>query len=225
MMVCYIVAMPPPKKVVVLASGGLDSAALLGWALRRYSYVQPLYCRFGLRWERAEQHWLNKYLRAIRCAALLPAVTLDVSVKSLYKGHWSVTGEKVPGYRSADPSVYLPGRNALLLSYAAVYAARHQFSEILLGTLSANPFPDATPFFLKAMARALTLGLGKPIRITAPFRRMTKNAVLRVSHGLPLHLTFSCLNPKGFRPCHACNKCAEFDRVFRLGLSTSAAAG
>ena len=147
--------------------------------------------------------------------SLLPLVTLDIPVKTLYANHWSLTGNNVPGYRSADPSVYLPGRNALLLSHAAVFAARHRFNEILLGTLSANPFPDATPFFFKAMAQALTVGLGTPIQIKAPFRRKTKEYVLQSHRDLPLHLAFSCLNPKGFRPCHACNKCAERDRVLR----------
>lgn len=200
-------------KAVVLASGGVDSAALLGWALRRYTQVQPVYCRFGLRWERAELHWLNRFLQAVRCPSLRPLAVLDVPTKSLYGDHWSVTGKNVPGYRSQDPSVYLPGRNALLLSHAAVFASLNKINDLLIGTLSGNPFPDATPFFFKTLARALTLALGKPIRIKAPFRDRTKKSILQSSRGLPLRLAFSCLNPKGVHPCHACNKCAERDSV------------
>lgn len=215
MVVCYIDAMRRQGKAVVLASGGLDSAALLGWALRRYNQVQPVYCRFGLRWERAELYWLKKYLRAIRSPSLLPLAVLVVPTKSLYGDHWSVTGKNVPGYRSQDPSVYLPGRNALLLSHAAVFASLNKINDLLIGTLSGNPFPDATPLFFKTLARAHTLALGKPIRIKAPFHRRTKRSILRGSPDLPLHLAFSCLNPRGLRPCRACNKCAERDRVLR----------
>ncbi|MBK8576392.1 MAG: 7-cyano-7-deazaguanine synthase [Elusimicrobia bacterium] len=203
------------QKAVVLASGGMDSAALLGWALRRYTQVQPVYSRFGLRWERAELYWLKKFLHAIKTPRLLPLEVLEVSTKNLYANHWSRTGKHVPGYRSSDPAVYLPGRNALLLSQAAVYAATHRCSDILIGTLSGNPFPDATLRFFKTMERALSIALGTPLHVQAPFRRMTKQTVLRSSRHLPLTLAFSCLNPRGHRPCHTCNKCAEHDRAIK----------
>ena len=203
------------EKAVVLASGGLDSAALLGWAINRYQHVYPVYCRFGLRWERAELHWLKRFLLKIRQPRLLPLSLLEVSTKTLYANHWSRTGKNVPGYRSQDPAVYLPGRNALLLSQAAVFAVPRGIREILIGTLSGNPFPDATPAFFKTMARALSLALGKPLQITAPFRHRTKDAVLQAHHSLPLHLAFSCLNPSGLRPCQDCNKCAERDRAVK----------
>jgi 7-cyano-7-deazaguanine synthase len=206
------------NKAVVLSSGGMDSAALIGWALRRYTQVQPVYCQFGLRWERAELYWLKKFLRAMKSPRLLPLTLLEVSTKNLYVNHWSRTGKHVPGYRSMDPAVYLPGRNALLLSQAAVYAATQRCSTILMGTLAGNPFPDATPRFLKTMERALSLALKSPLRLRTPFRGMTKKAVLHASHTLPLHLAFSCLNPRGRRPCNACNKCAERDRVRRNPL-------
>lgn len=208
--------MGPKEKAVVLASGGLDSAALLAWALDRYRHVQPVYCRFGLRWERAELHWLKKFVRALQRPGLLPLVVLESSTKSLYANHWSLTGKNVPGYRSQDPAVYLPGRNALLLSHAAVFAASRNTTDILLGTLGKNPFPDATPRFFNAMARALSLALRKPVHVLTPFRRMTKGAVLRSSRGIPLRFAFSCLNPRGLHPCGACNKCAERDRALKL---------
>ncbi|MBL0057614.1 MAG: 7-cyano-7-deazaguanine synthase [Elusimicrobia bacterium] len=199
-------------KVLVLASGGLDSAALLGWALKRYRKVQPVYCRFGLRWERAELHWLKRFLAAVGCPALQPLAVLDLPAKTLYAGHWSLTGKGVPGYRSRNEAVYLPGRNALLLSQAAVFGAQRRTTEILVGTLAGNPFRDATPIFFKSLARSLTLALGQPVIIRAPFQKMGKEAVLRAAGDLPLHLAFSCLNPRGIRPCGACNKCAERDQ-------------
>jgi 7-cyano-7-deazaguanine synthase len=201
------------NNALVLASGGLDSAALLGWALKRFRKVQPVYCRFGLRWERAELHWLKRFLAALGRPGLLPLAVLDLPAKTLYEGHWSLTGKRVPGYRSPDEAVYLPGRNALLLSQAAVFGAQRRITEILVGTLAGNPFRDATPAFFRSLERSLTLALGQPVKIRAPFRKMGKEAVLRTVGDLPLHLAFSCLNPRGVRACGACNKCAERDRV------------
>ena len=49
----------------MLASGGLDSAVLLGTLARRH-VVHPLYVRCGLAWERAEQRLLARFLAAPR---------------------------------------------------------------------------------------------------------------------------------------------------------------
>ena len=46
----------------------------------------------------------------------------------------------------------------LLLSKAAVLCAARGINRIAVGPLAGNPFPDATPQFFEAMARALTLG-------------------------------------------------------------------
>ncbi|MBL8023355.1 MAG: 7-cyano-7-deazaguanine synthase [Elusimicrobia bacterium] len=214
------------EKVIVLTSGGFDSAALLAWAVQRYRLVQPLYCRFGLRWEKAELYWLKKFLAAYQPSGLLPLSVLENSFKSQYRTHWSLTGEGVPGICSPDPSVYLPGRNIALLSQAGIYAAKNDYKDIVLGTLASNPFPDATPQFFRSMGQALTHGLEKKIRIGAPFRKTSKQKVFKLFPNLPFHLVFSCLNPKRLRPCGDCNKCAELTRLTRslpLGARTSQA--
>jgi 7-cyano-7-deazaguanine synthase len=94
-----------------------------------------------------------------------------------------------------------------------------------VGTLGGNPFSDASPAFFHALAGVLRRALGRPITILAPLRRFTKPQLIRAWSHLPLELTFSCLQPSGFRPCGRCNKCAERRRAFRqAGLSTRAQA-
>ena len=199
----------------VLASGGLDSAVLLARLLRAGGRVWPVYVRCGLAWEAAELYWLRRFLRAVRSSRLLPLCVLEVPLRGAYGSHWSLTGRGVPGAHSADAAVYLPGRNVLLLSHAAVAAAQRGITRLAIGTLRGNPFRDASPRFLRSMARALTQALGHPIRISAPFRRYSKRQLIRAARGLPLELTFSCLRPAGLRPCGVCNKCAERRRAFR----------
>ena len=74
--------------------------------------------------------------------------------------HWAVRGEP-PAFDTPDEDVYLDGRNIILLSKAAVYMARaRRCADRRCSARSAgNPFPDATPEFFAAMARALSLGL------------------------------------------------------------------
>ncbi|TMB05166.1 MAG: hypothetical protein E6J70_02595 [Deltaproteobacteria bacterium] len=117
-------------------------------------------------------------------------------------------------------SNYLPGRNLLLGSLAAVHCARARIPALALALLGDNPFPDATPDFLRTFGRCATRALGAPIRVRAPFRRLGKDAVIRLGHDLPLGLTLSCARPRGLRHCGRCTKCAERRAAFaRAGVA------
>ena len=199
----------------VLVSGGLDSAVLLRAALRRHRRVRPLYVRAGLHWEGVEQASLRRFLRAIRQPGLEPLATIDVPMTDLIGGHWSATGRGTPGYDDGDASVYIPGRNIALFSKAATFCALDGIGVLISGILSANPFPDGRPAFLRAIGRALSLGLGAPLAIRTPFRSLTKDRVVRMGRDLPLHLTFSCINPMRGRHCGDCCKCKERIDAFR----------
>jgi len=201
--------------VCLLLSGGLDSGALLQQFLARGARVFPVYLRCGFRWEAAELHWLRRFLRAMRSPRLLPLQVTALPLRSIYGAHWSFTGRHVPGASSADRAVYLPGRNVLLLSHAAIACTRRGISTIALGLLKGNPFSDASPRFLSGFATVLQIALSQPIRIVAPIRQLTKVQVIRRAKGMPLECTFSCLNPRGYRHCGRCNKCAERRRAFR----------
>jgi len=206
-----------PDRVCVLASGGLDSGVLLGTLARRCE-VHPLYVRCGLAWERAEQAVLARFLDALRArngVRVAPLATLDLPVGGLYgRAHWSVSGRGVPGRRAALASNYLPGRNLLLGSLAAVHCVRHRIRTIALALLADNPFPDATPRFLADLGRVAGRALGTRLVVRAPFRRLDKAQVIRRGRHLPLALTLSCARPHGLRHCGTCTKCAERQRAF-----------
>jgi 7-cyano-7-deazaguanine synthase len=193
----------------VLVSGGLDSVVLLDQALRRYRKVQPVYVRAGLVWEGRETRALRHLLGRMRAKRLLPLESLDVPMGDLLGRHWSALGRGSPGYHDGDASVFIPGRNIALFSKAAIFCAQRGIPVLVSGILSANPFPDGSAAFLRAMSRALSRGLGAPFRIATPFRRLTKDRVVRMGRDLPLHLTFSCIAPKRGLHCGDCCKCKE----------------
>ena len=204
--------------VCALVSGGLDSAVLLQRLSATGTRIFPLYLRGSLYWEATEMWFLRRFLRALRNSHLAPLQIIDVPLRSLYGSHWSLTGRGIPNARSADAAVYLPGRNALLLTHAAIVCAQRKISTVALGTLHSNPFHDASPRFFSQMAACLTWALSHPIRVIAPLRRTTKAQLIRsaAAAGMPLHLTCSCLRPRAHRHCGACNKCAERRRAFRV---------
>ena len=205
---------PETTPLAVLLSGGLDSAILLAESLRRHSQVHPLYVRSGLCWEAAELLHVRRFLEAVRCPALQPLRLLDLPVADLYGAHWSITGQGVPDAGTPDEAVFLPGRNILLLAKTLVWCHLHQVPALALGLLGSNPFPDATPAFFTAYSRAVNDGIGGRTRVIRPYAGLSKAQVLQRACGLPLELTFSCIQPVAGGHCGVCNKCAERRRAF-----------
>jgi 7-cyano-7-deazaguanine synthase len=229
----------------VLLSGGLDSAVLLADEASR-GEVQPLYVSVGLAWEAAERAMVSQFLAQARFhGRVRPLVSLSVDMRDVYAAsHWAVEG-RPPAYHTPDDDVYLPGRNIVLLGKAGVYCAAARLERVVLGTLAHNPFPDATPEFRAAMARALSLGLAHDLQIDAPYAGSSKAEVIKrgIELGLPLELTLSCMKPgfgkrgsgfgsRGSGPesripnhesplhCGTCSKCRErHDAFLELGLA------
>jgi 7-cyano-7-deazaguanine synthase len=170
--------------------------------------------RAGLRWEQAELATLRKFIAALRRDNIEAVTVLDFPIVDIMRDHWSVTG-KVPGYRAALESNYIPGRNLSLLTKAAMFCARNRVGAIAMAPLQSSPFPDARPEFFHAVERAVRLGMELPLRVLTPFEGLAKSAVIREGRALPLEFTLSCANPRGSLHCGACTKCAERLEGFR----------
>lgn len=206
--------------MAVLTSGGVDSAVLCVELVARGRRVFPLYVRFGLRWEDAELASLGRFLHAVERPGLMPLQILDEPVADIYGPHWSTSGSSVPDAQSGDEAVYLPGRNVLLITKAAVWCRLRHIDELALGCLRSNPFPDSTPAFFRDLQSVLNLAMNGRIRLIRPLEERGKEDVIRRGTKLPLHHTFSCLSPVGDRHCGNCNKCAERRRGFlRAGVT------
>lgn len=214
----------------VLLSGGLDSAVLLADEATRDD-AQPIYVSVGLAWERAELAMVSAFLERTPFARTVrPLVSLSVDMTDVFAAsHWAVQG-RPPAYDTPDEDVYLPGRNIILLGKAGVYCAAAHLSRLVLGTLAHNPFPDATPEFREALARALSLGLAHELQIDAPYAGTSKADVIRrgVALKVPLDLTLSCMSPRISGTdlrldspgdpspvhCGTCSKCRERHDAF-----------
>ena len=203
----------------VLFSGGLDSAVLLAHERAASDRVVPIHVRSGLAWEDAEARAIARLLAAPPFAGRIePLRSLSVDMRDVYPPtHWAMTGQP-PAFDTPDEDVYLDGRNIILISKAAVLCARLGCGRLAMGPLAGNPFPDATPEFFAAMARAMSLGLDHALEIAAPFAALHKDAVIQRGSALcvPLELTLSCMNPSdNGAHCGACSKCRERQHAFR----------
>ena len=203
-------------RTAVLISAGLDSAVLAA-AEARQDAIVPVYVSCGLAWEPQELAALDRLLGTPPYARASPVARLSFTVRDLYpETHWALRGTP-PAFDTPDEDVYLTGRNIVLLSKAGIYCAQHRLHRLALGPLAGNPFPDATPDFFAAMARALSLGLNHPIEIVTPFVHLEKSDVIRmgVDLGVPLEWTLSCMNPQRGLHCGQCSKCRERRDAFQ----------
>jgi 7-cyano-7-deazaguanine synthase len=202
--------------VAVLASGGLDSAILVAQLASEGRQVTPIYVRFGLAWEDVEVQHLERFLACLPFPDIRDLVVLDLPVADIYGTHWSVTGREVPDDDSPDEAVYLPGRNLLLLAKSSVWCALNGIPTVALGTLAANPFPDADREFFAGFSALAGRALGCPLEVVTPFAGLAKHEVLEVGRQFQLDLTFSCIAPRSGRHCGFCNKCAERQLAFKV---------
>jgi 7-cyano-7-deazaguanine synthase len=209
-----VIEYAPRVESLVLLSGGLDSAVLLAHEAQ-HARVHPVYVSVGLAWEHAERATVARLLRShIFNGRLAPIATVEFTMRDVYSpAHWAIRGVP-PAYDTPDEDVYLPGRNLVLLTKAAVVAATRKIHRIALGPLANNPFPDATPEFFATMSMALSLGLNHRIEVATPFASLHKEDVIKIGTqlGVPLEHTLSCMNPVengDVLHCGLCSKCRE----------------
>ena len=207
----------------VLSSGGMDSCVLLAKvATESDGDVFPIYVETGMLWEKAEQAALQRFIDALGNPAIRPITKLVLPVRPLYGAdHWSMDGSTIPEYDAPDETVYIPGRNIVLITLASIWCSLNGVHRIAIGSLAGNPFPDATESFFDLIAKSNSAGLDHSIEVVAPLREMHKEDLLaKYGAGLPLHLTLTCANPfisgddGSIVHCGGCNKCRERHEAF-----------
>ena len=205
--------------VAVLASGGADSAILVADQARRGRVVHPVYIRFGLVWEGAEETHLRRFIGSLGTegvgpGTVRPLAVIELPVADVYGAHWSLSGAGTPDETTPDEAVYLPGRNLLLLAKTSVWCTHRRIGTIALGTLQGNPFADSSAAFFSGFAAVAAMALGHELVVEAPFSHLSKAEVLARGSGLRLEHTFSCIAPVDMQHCGRCNKCAERRKGF-----------
>ncbi len=193
----------------------MDSCILAHDLVSKSDEIYPIYVRQGLYWEATEENYLKKYLNAIDAPNLHTLKVIELPVADIYRSHWSITGKNVPDQNTDDSAVYLPGRNLLLLTKAGIWCALNDINTIALGTLKGNPFSDNSDEFYQPIAKSISIATETEINIIRPFANKSKDEILIDASNLPLHLTFSCIQPQDNKHCGKCNKCAERKKAYK----------
>lgn len=172
--------------VLVVLSGGQDSATCLFWAKQQFTGpIHTITFDYGQRHlvelECAEK--LSKKAGA-EAHALIPVSSLS-ALSSNALTHKDVA---VAGYGGMNglPSTFVPGRNAIFLTLATAYAIPKGIKNIVIGTCQTDysGYPDCRDEFIKSIQHALTLAMGSPVKIYTPLMFMTKAQTFRLADKL-----------------------------------------
>lgn len=205
-------------KVVVLASGGLDSTIAAALAKHEGHELFFLTVQYGQRHEIE----VERALAVGRALGVSDHRLVRVDLRSI--GGSALTGEvpvpkgRSPADRAAGiPITYVPARNSLFLSLAVGYAEMIGAQQIHIGAnvVDYSGYPDCRPEFLRAFETVARLGTkagveGLGIEICAPLLKRSKAEIVRLGMVLkaPLHLTHSCYDPSpDGTACGRCDSC------------------
>lgn len=195
------------KKTVLLLSGGLDSSALLFWAMKNNFEVLPLIVNYGQKTFQGEWRATQSILESAHMPSILP-----LSVEGIYEtGLRSKTED-----RSLNSNQYFPSRNTLLICLAAMYAYSLEINLIMIGLIKdvSHILPDCSEEFIKKCNSLLRIEYPK-LTISAPFINRYKTSIVKesIDNGLNPRLTFCC-NRLSENHCWACPSCLDRQRVF-----------
>ena len=205
------------KKILVVASGGLDSTVALIKCHKEYSHVEALTFSYGANHNQVEHEALKK-----TCAKYgINLTTIDLSFMGKHFTSSLLGGEIPEGNYNEEnmKSTVVPFRNGIMLSVAAGYAESKEFDAVVLGNHSGDHtiYPDCRADFIQAMSQAIKLGTWKNVEVISPFCNVSKADIVKIGTelGVDFALTYSCYKG-GQKHCGKCGTCRERIEAFQI---------
>jgi 7-cyano-7-deazaguanine synthase len=216
------------RPVVVLLSGGLDSATCLAMAHAAGARVLALTIDYNQRHRRELEAAADLAARyAVERHIILP---LDLRA---FGGSALTDSIAVPkdGVGPGIPLTYVPARNTIFLSVALGWAEAAQASDLLIGVnaLDYSGYPDCRPEFVAAFEAMAKLATKAGVegsaryRVHTPLMTLSKAGIVRAGEALGLDFarTWSCYDPTpDGRHCGLCDSC----RLRRKGFAEAGVA-
>jgi 7-cyano-7-deazaguanine synthase len=179
------------SSALVLFSGGQDSTTCLAWALSRYERVETIGFAYGQR-HAVEMEVREPVRRGIAALAaewtrkLGPdrVVSLDVLGQVSLS---ALTADLPMGTRPDGlPSTFVPGRNLVFLTFAAIVAYQRGLKHIVAGVCETDfsGYPDCRDDTVKALQVAINLGMDARLILETPLMWIDKAETWRLAERL-----------------------------------------
>ncbi len=203
--------MMKPKALVVL-SGGQDSTTCLYWALREYGAGNVTSVTFDY----GQRHSIElQCAKEIAAMAGVENTILPIDTLSALGGNALTAEIKIQSEldkKTKLPNTFVPGRNLIFLTYAAAFAYQGDIQALVTGVAETDysGYPDCREETMRALEKAINLGMESEINIRTPLMHMSKKATVELARELGAldALAYSHTCYEGVQPpCAACPAC------------------
>lgn len=196
------------RKILVLASGGLDSTVVLALYKNLGYDVHLLYLPHGN---------LNEDAELKRMMAVVGK--LEIPEEHTYVHEINLRYSNSSCIKEDGGHPYVEGRNLLFISYALSIAETKGIDEVAIGFIQ-DPedggYSDTNQQFLYNINAVSLSSSGIPVR--APLMELDKAGVYRLGKklGISLEDTISCYKPEnGSKPCGVCFDCQDIKKLIK----------
>ncbi|CAM3994971.1 7-cyano-7-deazaguanine synthase QueC [Alkalicoccus chagannorensis] len=198
------------EKAVVVFSGGQDSTTCLFWALERFDEVHLV--TFDYQQRHSQE---LETAAAIADELGLHHKVMDMSLLNQLAPN-ALTREDIDIETGEDglPSTFVPGRNHLFMSFAAVYAYQLGARHIITGVCETDfsGYPDCRDMFIKSLNVTLNLGMNADFILHTPLMWLDKAETWELADELDAldfvrTKTLTCYNGIPGDGCGSCPAC------------------
>jgi 7-cyano-7-deazaguanine synthase len=205
-------------KVLIILSGGMDSATALAWALdQKHEVIAALNFQYGAKQNQREA----LSVKALTEYYAIPYHPIELGfINTLFKSTLLQSGGAIPeGHYTEESmkSTVVPFRNGIMLSIAAGVAESLGAHAIILGNHYGDhaTYPDCRSTFIEPMTAAIREGTDTQIQLLSPFCDLQKSDIARLGHSLsvPYALTYTCYKG-GEKHCGCCGSCTSRKEAF-----------
>ena len=199
---------------MVCFSGGQDSTTCLFWAKKHFQHVETVCFTYG------QKHIKEvEIAKAIAHEAQVPFQIIDVSLISQLAGNCSLTNSSIPmedeiPQDATFPNTFVPGRNLIFLSFAAILAQGKGIYDLVTGVSEADysGYPDCRESFISSLNQTLNLAIDEKFTIHTPLMYLDKSEVWELSDQLGVfdyvrEHTLTCYNNIPGEGCGHCPAC------------------
>lgn len=207
------------ESALVCLSGGQDSTTCLYWALKNFDHVEAVCFSYG------QKHALEvEVARRIAGKAGVEFSRLDLSLLGQMT-HNALTDASVvmDKEKPADalPNTFVPGRNMLFLTLAAIKAYEKGIRNLVTGVSQTDfsGYPDCRDTFIRSLNVSLNLAMESQFVIHTPLMWLDKEQEWELADELGVfdvvrNETLTCYNGVMADGCGECPAC----KLRRAGL-------
>lgn len=197
---------------MVCFSGGQDSTTCLFWAKKYFANVEAVCFTYG------QKHSQEiDVARRIAAQANVPFSLLDVSLISQLAPN-SLTDTSIPMDKEKPqdsyPNTFVPGRNMVFLTFAAIMARSRGIVNLVTGVSEADfsGYPDCRDTFIRSLNVTLNLAMDEQFVLHTPLMERDKSEVWQLADELGVFdlvrtQTLTCYNGITADGCGNCPAC------------------